>query len=300
MTTGQEGQKPENPIEQNVFTLSELMGEKSRDLREKIGSIESLGILYSPQDSLVQLSMLRMRTQEALEKLPRKQEEIVGIIRRYKIETEIDEVFVRDLLTITERHAATPQGQRDEIFFQQESDVILNVLANLQARKAKEQDEKSKEQEFDVEISEGRVFKFFLSENTKKVRMELPLLVDPNKQQIKIGPEAVVEILGAKLSLEDYKRIAETMLSFRGNVGMICRAYAQAVDTWADLYSANLDASNAGWTRSMRAQDIRNIFSGQDIKLVPYADIPLNALSTYVMKVHNLIDTEKIPQPFEN
>ena len=295
MTFPHEGEQPKNLVEQNVFLAGEIIGEKGRDLREKVEAIESLGVLYSPQEALIELSMLRMRTQESLEKLPQKQEEIESIIRRHRVETEIDEVFVRNLLTLTER-----QEERDDSFYQQESEVLSSFVSTLEDRKAKEQDEKSKEQEFDVEISQDRVFKFFLSENADKVRMELPLAIDPNKQNVKIGPEAVEQILGAKLTLEDYQKIAETLLSLRGRAGMICRAYAQAVDIFAELYTAHQDTSYAKTARMIRAQDIRNLFAQDDVRQLPFADIPLNALYIQIANEHKLIDSTKVPQPFEN
>lgn len=286
-------------VELNITRLSILVFEKTRDLREKIEVIESLSVLQAPNDALVRFAIFRLRTQEVLEKLPEKQATISNIIRIYEITDQIDTVFLEEMLMLTERHFKTPVDQRDETFYEQEKEVVSNVLKSLQARKAKEAQERSLEKGYEVRISGDRVCKFFVSPDKNNLRMELPIVADPNLNQVRIGPEAVVEILGAKLTREDYQKIAETLLSFEGTVGKIMRAYTNAVDIYTDLHANGQDTSSARFSRMMRAQEVKIAFGGDDPRIVPFCDIPLNAITMYVRANYPEVD-QTVPQPFES
>jgi len=298
MSTHREREGSQNRVEANIHLLGELVAEKNRDSKEKIKMIEDLKILSAPDDALIKLAMLRMDTQQLVDTLPAKQEIIADIIRRYAIETEIDENFLRQMLIIADRHLKTPEEERDEEFLRQEQEVVTNVINSLNDRRARERLTRENEQKHEVEISGGPVFNFFVSQDGESVRMDLPIITDPNKTRVAIGPEAVVEILGAKLTFEDYDRIAETLLSFKGGVGRVIRAYAFAVETWADLSSQGFDASETRDSRRLRSYAIRKTFNGEDPKIGPFVDIPLNSIFTYVTKRYPLIALKNPPQPF--
>ncbi|MDP2632898.1 MAG: hypothetical protein Q8P25_04240 [Candidatus Curtissbacteria bacterium] len=300
MANPQEGETSRlDLVELNISQLGILTFEKTRDLREKIEVIENLTVLQAPDDAFVRLAMLRLRTQEALEKLPQKQATISNIIRTYEITDQIDTVFLEEMLMLSERHISTPVDQRDETFYEQEKEVVSNVLKSLQTRKAKEVQERSLEKGYEVEISGDRVCKLFVSPDKDTVRMELPVVIDPNLNKVRIGSKAVVEILGAKLTHEDYQKIAETMLSFEGTVGKIMRAYANAIDIYTDLYANGQNTSSARFSRMMRAQEIRRAFGGEDPRIAPFCDIPLNAITMYVRANYPEVD-QTVPQPFES
>lgn len=290
----------ELPVSKNIFQLEGLIAEKKIDLMAKIDALDSISVLHDPEDIQEQLERAKNTAKQLIDKLPEKQKAIESLIRKYTIDIPLDSVFVDELLFLTERHLQTPENQRDQLFYQQEQEVVQNALNSLRYRKAIEKHERGKEEEFDIEISGGRTFKFFVSENADRIRMELPLVKDPNREQVEIGPTAVVDILGQKLSLDDYKKIAETTLSFKGKAGQICRAYAQAIEIWAELYTEGKEAENALFVRKMRAHDVRKAFGGEDPRIGPFTDIPLNAIFTHVRSRYPSINQSTVPQPFES
>lgn len=287
-----------NEIERNVASLAGIISEKKRDLGEKLEMINTVVVLGDdPED---RVGRARTTTQLALESLPQKQTIIEGLITDYGIGTPIDEVFVDDMLSVAQRNLLTLQDKRDDIFQEHEKEMVNKALNNLKLRRLSNRIEKEGEEEHDVEISGGRVFKFFLSEDTGSVRMEFPVITDPNKEPVKIGPEAVDKILGRKLTLDDYKQIAETLISLRGEAGKICKAYAQATDIWAGIYSAGLPPETAQARRKLRSYELRTAFGNSDPKIAPFCDIPLNAIFTTVVSKYPSIEQSHVPQPFES
>lgn len=240
-------------------------------------------------------------TRESLRKLPQKRPILEDLIARYGIHTPIDTPFIEDLLLLSEQHLLTTAEERDEVFQQHEAEMVKKAHDALNLRRLSQRMEAEDEQEHSVEISNARTFKFFLSEDGKQVRMDIPKVKDPDKEPARLGPNAVVEILGAQLTAGDYDEIAQTLLSLPGEAGQIMRAYFQSVDTWAQLLDAGLPSEKARQSRMMRSIAVRKAVGGiDDPKVSPFCDIPLNAIFLKARTKYPIFNLERLPQPFES
>lgn len=285
-------------IGSNLERLQDLLVENKRELTETLHVMDSLLVPLADPDG--RIARIRLGRERALQTLMQRGAIVGELIQKYAITTRVDGAFLSGMLLLSEGHLVTPPETRDSLFFQHESEVVDKAVVDLKVRRLGERTDREEEEEHAVAISEGRTFKFFLSEDLGKVRMDMPVVVDPYDYKIEIGPEAVDQILGAKLTLDDYKRIAETLISLPGEAGKAIRAYAQAVDIWAQCYSSGLPTDEALEIRKLRSYNLRTVFGGADPKVSPFCDIPLNAIYMYEVDNYPQITLDHLPQPFEN
>ena len=289
-----------NPIEigENLERLEDLLAERKRELEEKLSILgTSLIPLADPGG---RIENWKRTTQKAKQRLPQKGAVIADLIQAHSITTPIDDVFLSEMLLLADRFLDTPPEKRDKMFNEHKKEILTRSVENLKLRRLNEHMDADGEGEHSVEISGGRIFKFYLSEDGAQVRMDIPVIIDPDKYKVAIGPEAVYEILGDEVKREDYKKIAETLLALEGSAGRIMRAYFQAAQTWAELCSAELPASDALEARRMAAYRLRKVVGGDEPKVAPFCDIPLNAIYLQATENYPQILKGRVPQPFES
>jgi hypothetical protein len=285
-------------IGSNLERLEDLLAERKRELDEKLYVMGNLLVPLSDPDN--RYENLRLTTEKALHRLPQKGAVVGELITKYGITTHIDDVFLSEMLLLSDRFLETSSDKRDEMFEKHEKEIVIRSVESLKLRRLSERMDREGEMEHAVEVSSNRTFRFFLSEDTGRVRMDIPVVIDPYDYKVAIGMDAVDQILGDKLTMDDYTKIAETLLALPGKAGKVARAYAQSIDTWAQLYSVQLPSEEAREIRKLRSYDVRKVFGDEDPRVSPFCDIPLNSIYMHVVKNYPEIKLEHIPQPFES
>ncbi|MBI3341735.1 hypothetical protein HY024_01290 [Candidatus Curtissbacteria bacterium] len=295
MAAPSEGAQP-NEITANVERVGKLIAQKKQQLAEKLSVLST--IIQPVFDPESRLQSLQIATRTEILRLPTYQAAIERIIASQGIETPIDAIFVEDILIVAD---IVPHGGDDALFASHLREIVTRAWDNLKLRRLSQRMEAEGEKEHAVEISSGRIFKFHLSEDQERVRMDFPLVADPSKENVKLGPEAVVQILGAPLTITDYDNIAQTLLSLPGQAGQVMRAYFQAVDTWAELAASGVPSEAARESRFIRSVAVRQVVGGtEDPNVSPFCDIPLNAIFLKARNKYREMNKGPLPQPFEN
>lgn len=285
-------------IGENLERLEDLLTERQRELGEKLSILGTTLIPIADPDG--RIANWQRTIQKAQQRLPQKGEVVAELIQSHSITTSIDDVFLSEMLLLADRFLDTTPEKRDQMFKEHELEIVRRSVNSLNLRRLSEHMDLEGETEHSVEISSDRVFKFYLSEDGEKVRMDIPVVLDPDKYKVEIGSIAVYEILGDQLTREDYKKIAETLLALEGNVGRTMRAYYQAAETWAELYSADLPSSDALEARRMASYKLRKVVGGDEPRVAPFCDIPLNAIFLQATENYPQILNGRVPQPFES
>lgn len=285
-------------VERNVIALEQISNEKRRDIELSIeilgGALQAMPAVSSYEDVTRRtqntIDARKAIYQEALEKLPRSVVLAYDIIRRYKIDTSIDQEFIADVTLFTDLYSDVG---RDESYFTYENQYIAEALKRLKIRAAKTRYERGGEKHFSLALSGDRKVSIVLSEKMDKARFEFQPFY--GFEGVLIGPEAVEKILGGKISADDYESIYTALISIKGAVGDVCRKYAEAVQKWAEALNQERDPSHALIERRRASFELMEVFEGG-----PIQDVPLNAIFYTVTKKFSYFANSRIPQPFES
>lgn len=317
----------EAQIENNLHELGGLMKERERDIRlwletlrntdvlppltpDERGQIEKdLGFVLpetAPQDRgerqrvMDTLRSFRERHEERLKKLETHHTAVDRIVRQYHITDTIDQEFVEDVIfyvNLWGGPSATAEQSHEEAGHERQ--FVEEAVTRLRQRIARRKYERAGEEVKEVRTSGNRLMRIRVSEKGNEARMDFSPFTDFNRQQVQLGPEAVVQILGGRFTAEDYEAIANALLTTEGPVGDACRRYAEACHTWAKVYIQKSPEEPAARSHRREASwKLMSVFGSKDPSISPLTDVPLNAIFYTVKQRFPQLASKEVPQPF--
>ena len=257
-------------VERNVLHLNELLKEKLKEVERTIFVTENV---IKPINAHAEQLLTEQRQLYVAERHKLEPQKIIAekLLRKFNIHQLVDRDFLAEVAIFAELwYDASAENRSDPTYQARESQFMAEALERLRLRQAKEQYEKGGAIVDEIHLSQDRKLKMSVSERGDGISFEFTPF--HGFENVEIGPDAVTKILGAKLTEEDYRGIAEKLLLLRGPIGDVARKYAEAVRKWARRYEAREDDSAERGARSEAAFDFVEIL--QYRRLGPYRRYP--------------------------
>lgn len=285
----------------NLFTLDAFVFEKNNSIA---GQIDVIGKVLTAHNELAELRFEETRQKLTAQLIPDETTSAVkDILVEYRITTPIDDRFIADLSTIHSSgiEAANMASIDADLLRNVKDTAIQTALQDLELRRQIQSYERQLETVEVVPLTVGKQLTIRVPGGAESIELSVNMDVDPRTEPVKLGPDAVVAVLGARLTDEDYDAIAERAIQLPGEVGNICREQFEAAAVFAEsvqeLGSAGRDAERR---ISFADEKLAVLLYKDSFSYNPAFSIFRLALNRSAMRQFTPYSTGEIPQPFSS
>lgn len=215
---------PIDPVEANMRRIFELGMDFMSDRQAVLESLDHV----TPLNEAAQAgrAATRAHINRVIEGLDEAMLEARDVIHLSQITDPIDPTFAQELLT------GLVEAGDDEAFRREGIGKLVEELA-IRTRLAEM--EEASQTTATAKLSHDREISVSQGIDTSKVSMDLPLAIDTSLiYNVDLGTDAVTRILGAPLSDEDYRAIADLLVENTDGLALeAIEGYRSAVRAWA-------------------------------------------------------------------
>lgn len=284
----------------NLFTLDAFVVQKNSDIA---GQINSLGTVLTAENEAAEQRFEETKSRLSSQLISSDDTLAVkDLILEYKVTSPIDEQFISEMLTIYK------SGQEAQAWVNIDMDLLQRVkdsamytaVQDLDIRRQIKTYERELETTEVVSLSMGKELIIKVPADTESIQLSVNMDSDPRTEPIRLGPEAVIAVLGGKLTDEDYDAIAECAVNLPGEVGVVCREQFDAAAGFAmSLLQESKMAKLAAVRRLSYANERLEVLLYKDsMSYNPAISIFRRALDRSAMRQFPPYDTAEVPQPF--